>query len=373
MHMHGLDRLPPHSLEAEEALLSGCFNGYCPDEIFDILCPEDFYRTGHQIIFREIKNLKNKKLAIDFVSVCDALRVAGEVEKVGGVSSIVQMMECPVAVNSERYAKIIKTASTARNLINTAYKIAESAYDISIDTVSDIIDSAQQRILSIEAPSHGCEAVHIKDIIADTIDRCELASTQNGVTGLTTGLKDVDFFLGGFQPSDLIILAARPSMGKTALAMNIAEKCGVPVVVFSLEMDKEKLSFRMLSGKSNINLTRLTTGRLIPSDWEGLTGAAERLSEIPLYIDDSPGLHYSEIKRRARVAAKKFGVKVIIIDYLQLMRGDNSGLATAYTRSFLSASLTFSALAVSVIFSYSIRAGHSAQNSIMVPDLIKQS
>ena len=321
--MNYLDRLPPQNIEAEEGLLSSCLNGYNPDEIFDILQPSDFYRRSYEIIFGHIKNLKNKKQPIDLVTVSTACRNAGELEKVGGISSIVGIMNNPVAVNSEHYARIIKTASTARNLLQAAYKIADESYSITADNISEVLDSVQQKILSVEAPGQKCEAVHIRDIINESIDHCELASTMNGVTGLSTGLKDVDFILGGLQPSDLIILAARPAMGKTALCMNIVEKCGAPALVFSLEMDKEKLSFRMLAGKSNINLTRLTTGRLIPEDWEGLTRAAERLSDLPIFIDDSPSLHYSEIRRRARVMFKQFGIKLIVIDYLQLMRGDS--------------------------------------------------
>jgi len=315
-------RLPPQNLEAEQEFLSGCLNGYCPDEIFDILCPDDFYRSAHQIIFRHIKNLHNKKQPIDFVTIVTACSASGELEMVGGASYIASILNVPIAINQEHYARIIKTAATARRLLETAYRIAESAYSITIDDISEVLDAAQQKILSIEAPNQQCEAVHIRDIITETIDRCELASTQNGVTGITTGLREVDNILGGLQPSDLIILAARPAMGKTALSMNIVERCGVPAIVFSLEMDKEKLSFRMLAGKSKINLTRLTTGRLIRDDWTGLADAAERLSVLPIYIDDSPSLHYSEIRRRARVASKKFGIKLVVIDYLQLMRGD---------------------------------------------------
>ena len=317
------DRLPPQNTEAEEALLSACLHGYNPDEIFDILKPDDFYRRTYQILFRHISNLKNKKQPIDLVTVTDSLRNAGEAEKVGGVTSIVMIMETPLTANQEYCARIIKTASTARKLIQAAYKIAEDSHSISIDNISEVLDSVQQKILSIEAPNQQCEAVHIRDIINESINHCEQASTMNGVTGLTTGLKDLDYILGGLQPSDLIILAARPAMGKTALCMNIAERCGVPVLVFSLEMDKEKLSFRMLAGKSNINLTRLTTGRLIPEDWEGLTNAAMKLSDLPIYVDDSPSLHYSEIRRRSRLMSKKVGIKLIVVDYLQLMRGDN--------------------------------------------------
>jgi len=212
--MNYLDRLPPQNIEAEEALLSACLHGYNPDEVFDILRPDDFYRTAYQVLFRHIANLKNKKQTIDLVTVSEALRRADELEKVGGISSIVQIMESPVAVCTEHYARIIKTASTARNLMQIAFKIADTAYEITIDNISEVLDASQQRILSVEAPNQACEAVHIKDIILESIDHCEQASTMNGVTGLTTGLRELDFILGGLQPSDLIILAARPAMGK---------------------------------------------------------------------------------------------------------------------------------------------------------------
>lgn len=317
-----LDRLPPQNLEAEEELLSGCLNGHHPDEIFDILSPDDFYRTSHKIIFGHIKSLFSSKQPIDFVTVCDKCRAADDLEKIGGVSSIAAILNVPMAVSMEHYARIIKTSATARRLMHLAYDIAKTSYEITIDNISEVIEAAQQKILSIESTMSKTEAVQLKDVIMSCLDWCEEASMKNGVTGLTTGLLDLDRILGGLQPSDLIILAARPSMGKTALAMNIAEKCGVPVLVFSHEMDKEKLSFRMLAGKSNINLTRLMTGRLIPEDWSNLTDAAGTLSDLPVFIDETPSLHYSEVKRRARVMFKKHGIKMVIVDYLQLMRGD---------------------------------------------------
>lgn len=320
--MNYTDRLPPQNIEAEEGLLSGCLNGYYPEDIFDILTPADFYRKNHQIIFEQIKNLFLKKQPIDFVTISDACRHAGELERIGGISSIAQIMETPIAVSQTHYAHVIKTAATARRLLETAYRIADESYSITTDNISEVLDSVQEKILSIETPNQQCEAVHIRDIISESIDHCELAATMNGVTGLTTGLNEVDFILGGLQPSDLIILAARPAMGKTSMAMNIVERCGVPALVFSLEMDKEKLSFRMLAGKSKVNLTRLTTGRMIPEDWSEVTDAAAKLSELPIFIDDSPSLHFSEVRRRSRVMFKKAGIKLVVIDYLQLMRGD---------------------------------------------------
>jgi replicative DNA helicase len=317
-------RLPPQDIEAEQALLSACISGYIQEEIFDFLSPDDFYRKSHNVIFKAIKTLHAKKQPIDFVTVVHELKSNGELEHSGGVDHIIRILDFPLAVNPVQYAKIIKTMATARRLVFASYKCADEAYSITVDNIQEVLDGIQHKVMAIEQPDGTSESsTPISHVVSKNLDRYELAAKNNGVTGIPTGLADLDRILGGLQPADLIILAARPSMGKSALAMNITERCGKPVLVFSMEMPEEQLGDRSLAGASKINLSRLRMGRLSHTDWNDLSIAAEKISALPVFIDDSPALHYSEIRRRSRLAFKKHGIQLVVIDYLQLMRGDS--------------------------------------------------
>lgn len=316
-------RLPPQDLDAEQALLSACFSGYIKDEVFDILSPDDFYRMSHNAIFKAMKLLYTKKQPIDFVTVIHCLKASGELEHSGGIDYIAKILDIPLAVNPIQYSRIIKAMATARRLIFSAYKCADEAYAITVDNIQEVLDGIQHKIMAIEQNDNSGEnSTPISSIVSSNLDRYELAAKNNGVTGTPTGLSDLDRILGGLQPADLVILAARPSMGKSALAMNISERCGKPVMIFSLEMPEEQLVDRAIAGASKINLSRLRMGRLSHTDWNDLSIASEKVSAFPIFIDDSPSLHYSEIRRRSRLAYKKHGIQLIVIDYLQLMRGD---------------------------------------------------
>ena len=260
---------------------------------------------------------RNPEKPLEMAEVMTALQREGV-----SLSVIPELDLEPMAVNIARVAGIIKENAVLRRTIETSMAGIKAMMTCNSDA-AEIIDDYQRKILSIEiSGGAACEASSISDLVNESLDRYELAATKGGVTGLPTGLCDLDAVLGGLQPSDLIILAARPSMGKTAFALNIAERCGVPALVFSLEMSKNQLSDRSLSGRARINLTRLTTGKLYADDWERLNQAAGEISPLPIYIDDSPSLHFSEVRRRARIAYKRHGIRLVVIDYLQLMRGD---------------------------------------------------
>ena len=238
------------------------------------------------------------------------------------MSVLAELQETPMAVSIAKVAWIIKEKAVLRKTIEISLAGIKAMMTCNGDA-AEVLDAYQRKILSIEISGRvECEASSMASLVDESLDRYELAVTKGGATGLPTGLSDLDAVSGGLQNSNLIILAARPGMGKTALALNIAKSCKVPAFFFSLEMSKSQLSDRMLSGKSKINLNRLTTGKLYADDWDRLNRAAAEVSELPIFIDDSPALHFSEVSRRARLAYKRHGVRLVIIDYLQLVRGD---------------------------------------------------
>lgn len=312
----------PHDTEAESsALAAGLFDTQSLIELLDLLSPEDFYLSQHQKIFKVLKNAAPKTPSdrFEMAVVMSGLRSEGV-----SLSVVPELQNTPMAVDLKRIAGIIKEKSVLRKTIAVSMAGIKDMMSSNGDA-AEVIDAYQRKILSIEisvGPEY--EASSISDIVNAEIDHYEAAATMGGVTGIPTGLVDLDAVLGGLHPSDLIVLAARPSMGKTALAVNIAENCKVPVLIFSLEMAENQLARRMLSGRAKINLTRLTTGKLYVDDWERLNRAAGEVSEMQIYVDDSPALHFSEVNRRARFAYKRHGVRLIVIDYLQLMRGDST-------------------------------------------------
>lgn len=306
----------PHDKDAEESLLAACLiDKTSLVDSLDLLQPDDFYSARNQKLFQCMKECE---------PVIEPAVLLSKIQSAGLSATILaDLQNVPMAVDVKAVAGIIKEKSGVRKAIEISLSGINKLMSSNGDAAS-VLDAYQQSVLGIDTGcgGHG-EAMHIGSIINDNIDRYEHAATMKGVSGVTTGLGDLDFILGGLQPSDLIILAARPSMGKTALAMNIVERCGVPALVFSLEMSRGQLVDRHLSSRSKINLTRLTTGRLAGSDWDVLSAAADHGSRLPVYIDDSPSLHFSEIRRRSRLEYKKHGIRLIVIDYLQLIRGDS--------------------------------------------------
>lgn len=314
--MINFDQPMPHDTEAEASLLSACLlDEQSLVDSMDCLTQHDFYSDKHQKIFQCLKECAPRIEHSVFLAKLQASGLSA--------TTIVYLHETPMAIDIKTISGIIKDKANVRKAIELSMDGIKRLMSCNGDA-AEALDAYQQRIIGMDISGDGQgEATHISAIISENVDRYEAAATMKGVTGISTGLGDLDFILGGLQPSDLIILAARPSMGKTALAMNIATKCGVPALVFSLEMSKSQLVDRCLSGKSKINLTKLTTGRLGANDWNDLNNAAEQVSELPVFVDDAPSLHFSEIRRRSRIAYKQHGIKLIVIDYLQLMRGDS--------------------------------------------------
>jgi replicative DNA helicase len=321
-----LYHLPPQSIEAEESLLSAILldNNTLLD-VVEILAVADFYRTAHQKIYAAIIELFDKGEPIDLVTLANNLKEKGQLEGVGGASYLARLVDAiPLAVNAQHYAKIIADKASLRRLIEKANAIAKRCYD-DRGNVDDVIDFAEASIFEISERKTSQSFFPISRLIIRNIETLEEnQGNKSLVTGVPMGFGLLDNLTSGLQKSDLIILAARPSMGKTALALNIARNAAVdsqiPVAVFSLEMSKEQLSLRMLCAEARLDSSRLRGGFFSMADWHRLTDAAGILSESPIYIDDSPSLSAMEIRAKARRLKMDKNIGLVIIDYLQLMK-----------------------------------------------------
>jgi len=325
-----LYHIPPQSLEAEESLLSAILiDNSTLFDILDLLKPEDFYRSAHQKIFAAIIQLFAKNEPVDLVTLTNILRENGHLDEIGGASFLASLVdEVPLAVNVQHYAKIIHDKACLRRLIEKANLITQQCFQ-DRGNVADIIDFAESSIFEISENKIKPAFYPISQLIEDNIDTLEeRQGNKSLVTGVSTGFADLDNLTSGFQKSDLIILAGRPSMGKTALALNIAKSVAVdsniPVAIFSIEMAKEQLSMRMLCSEARIDSARLRSGFFGKEDWFKLTDAAGILSDAPLYIDDSPDISAMEIRAKARRLKMDKDIGLIIIDYLQLMKTRSS-------------------------------------------------
>lgn len=331
-------KIMPNSIEAEESLISGMLidNKTLP-EVIDILAPEDFYRTAHQKIFAGIIKLYAKKEPIDLVTLPTILKDIGTLSEIGGATYLVTLVETvPLAVNPEHYAKIIKRASVARQLIDAANEIAKSAYD-SNGNIVDVLDEAQSKIININFDMDSDNFFSVSDLIPKRIDQYEEMSKQKRVLGIQTGFSELDILTGGLKGSKFIVIAARPRIGKTALMMNMATnmaKSGHKVGIFSIEMDKEELIDRLISSKSGVNSIKLSSGQGIGGEeWNKINYAAERIYEYPIIVDDTGGLKIQELKRRARKMVKA-GIEIIFIDQLSKIRG-GKGKSEYEQRSYI--------------------------------------
>lgn len=319
--------VPPQNIEAEEALLSAVLvdNDVLLD-IIDVLQYNDFYRSSHQKIFAAVTDLFNRGEPVDLVTLANHLTSKGELEDCGGASYLSKLLDAvPVAVNAQHYAKIIHGKASLRRLIEKANAITKRCYQQQGE-VDDIIDFAERSVFEISEDKASQAYFALSRIIDANIRALEeKQGSRSLVTGVTTGFTQLDRLTSGFQDSDLIILAARPSMGKTALALNIARHAAidgnVPVAVFSLEMSKEQLSLRMLCAEASIDSSRLRGGFFSMDDWGRITDAAGDLSDAPIYIDDSPSISAMEIRAKARRLKMDKNIGLIVIDYLQLMQG----------------------------------------------------
>ena len=327
-------RLPPHSVEAEQAVLGSLLlSNAAWDRIADVVTESDFYRADHRVLWRAIVRLVEDTKPADVLTVSEALKVTGEIQDVGGLSYLHQLASgTPSAANIRRYAEIVRERSIMRQLAEVGTNIADSAYSPQGREAKQLLDEAETRILEIgEKGGRSSESfAKMSEVLAEVMSRLdELHKNPASVTGKATGFVDLDEMTTGFQDGDLIIVAGRPSMGKTALALNFAEHIALdlklPVLVFSMEMGGTQLATRLLGSVGKVDAQKLRTGRLDPPDWDRLGMALGRLNEAPLLIDESPALNPLELRARARRKWREYGgLGLIVVDYLQLMQGSDS-------------------------------------------------
>ncbi|WP_211062415.1 replicative DNA helicase [Heyndrickxia faecalis] len=321
------DRIPPQNIEAEQAVLGAIFLE--PSAFItasEILTAEDFYRNAHQKIFQVFAKLNDAGKAVDLVTVAEELSATRQLEDAGGLSYLSELAaSVPTAANIAYYAGIVAEKALLRRLIRTATHIAQEGYTRE-DDVDELLDEAERSIMEVAQRKNAGDFKHIKDVLVSTYDNIEMLHNRKGdVTGIPTGFYELDRMTAGFQRNDLIIVAARPSVGKTAFALNIAQnvgtKTGENVAIFSLEMGAEQLVMRMLCAEGNIDAQRLRTGALTDEDWRKLTMAMGSLSNSGIYIDDTPGVRVTEIRSKCRRLKQEHGLGMVVIDYLQLIQG----------------------------------------------------
>ena len=324
-----LHKLPPQNIEAEQSVLGAVLiENDAIDKLTGVLDPggEDFYRDAHRKIFKAMRSLKDKENEpIDLVTLPDVLKNMGALESVGGVSYLTALVEStPTAANIVYYAKIVRENALLRKLINSSTEIVTRCYN-GREKIDDLVDDAEKIIFEVAQDKTKQSVYPIKALTSHTFKLIEnLSKNDSHVTGVPTGFDKFDELTSGLQPSDLIVIAGRPSMGKTAFCLNIAQntaEAGNPVVIFSLEMSKEQLMQRLLAARAKVDLYRLRSGKLKDEDWNKLTTAIGILHESPIFIDDTPAQSVLEIKAKARRLARQDGIKLVIVDYLQLMRG----------------------------------------------------
>lgn len=326
-----IGRMPPHSIDAEQAVLGAIIiNSRAINDVSSILLPGDFYREAHRIVFEAMLEMSYKGSPIDMLSLSEFLRDKNLFEKVGGVAFITHLSNIsPSAANATYYAKIVKDKALLRNLINAASDIADSAFAGSDDIVN-LLDNAERKVLAISASHDTGSAVPVKSLLKEAIGRIEMAyEAKGGLTGLPSGFDDLDRLTSGLQPSDLILLAARPSMGKTALTLNLAANVALrkkkSVAFFSLEMSSIQLLMRLISSESGVDSKQIQRGDVSPDEWAAIMGACDNLYNAPIYIDDNSNINVAELRSRARRIQSEHGLDLIIIDYLQLMQGRHTG------------------------------------------------
>lgn len=326
-----LDRIPPQNVEAEQAVLGAMLiEREAISKVAELLRSEDYYREAHRLIYNAMIELFNKNDAVDMVTVIEFLRKEDKLEAAGGIAYVTSLANSvPTAANVLYHARIVEEKALLRQLINAATNIAGMGYEGS-EEVTGILDSAEKMILAVSSRKMGGDFTPIKSIIFEAFNKIEqLYASKGSITGLPTGFKDLDRLTSGLQPSDLILIAARPSMGKTAFVLNIAQHIGIAekkaVAFFSLEMSKEQLVQRMLCAESAIDSQRLRIGELEAKDWTKLVSGADRLSAAPIFIDDTAGITVMEMRSKARRLKIEYDLQLIIIDYLQLMQGSSKG------------------------------------------------
>ncbi|BBI36773.1 replicative DNA helicase [Cohnella abietis] len=321
------DRIPPQNLEAEQAVLGAILlESEALITSMERLKAEDFYSVSHQRIFDGMVALNDDNEPIDLVTLTARLQDLGQMDEIGGVMYLAKLANSvPTAANVEYYAQIVEEKSILRRLIRTATQIVSNGYATE-DDVGVLLNDAEARIMEISSRRSATGFISIRDVLMEVFEKVEfLYNHKGGVSGIPSGFIDLDKMTNGFQPNDLIIVAARPSVGKTAFALNIAQNVAVrsteTVAIFSLEMSAPQLVQRIICAESNVDATRMRTGHLEGDDWEKLSMAIGALSEAQIYIDDTPGITVSDIRAKCRRLKKEKGLGMILIDYLQLIQG----------------------------------------------------
>jgi replicative DNA helicase len=332
-------KLPPHSVEAEQSVLGGLLlEASALDKITDLMTADDFYRQEHRLIFRQIVRLSEQAKPVDVITVAEALEIAGELDKVGGLPYLGGLAQnVPSAANIRRYGEIVRERSIMRKLAEVGTDIASSAYNPTGRDAAQLLDEAESKVFEIaEAGSKGKQGfIAMPPLLSQVVERIETLYARDNpsdITGTATGFTDLDRMTSGLQPGDLVIIAGRPSMGKTALAINIAENVAMdtklPVAIFSMEMAATQLAMRMLGSVGKLNQHDLRTGRLQDDDWGRLTHALGKLNDAPIHIDESAALSSLDLRARSRrLHRQNNGLGLIVVDYLQLM-SSNAGKAS---------------------------------------------
>ena len=338
-------KVPPHNLEAEQAVLGGVLlNNDAMNQLMDILSSDDFYRGAHATIFEGMALLYNESEPIDVITLSEVLTRTNQVETVGGIDYLAVLVQSvSTSAGIVYHAKIIKHASVRRRLISECSNISELCFQ-GQDDAEDLLEKAEQTIFNIAESQIKEGFQSLNQVIKGSMERVVKAGESEGfLTGVTTGFEHFDRLTAGLQPSDLIIVAGRPSMGKTALALNVgynaAKNTKKGVAVFSLEMSKQQLGIRLLGFESRIDATRLRTGRLKKHEWQELIDSADRLSEIPIFIDDSSAISVLEMKAKCRRLKKKGELGLVIVDYMQLIHGRRSAESRQLEMSEISRAL----------------------------------
>src|SRR5512132_2719210 len=353
-------KLPPHSLEAEQSVLGGLMlDNDAADKIGDVVSADDFYSDAHRIVYRHIVQLIADGKPADVVTVSEALSSTQKLDYVGGLSYLGALAQnVPTSANIRHYADIVRERSILRQLASTAGEIADTAYNPLGRSAKEILDQAEAKVLHIaEQGARGQQQfAPIGELLVGVVERIEALFNRDDpseVTGIPTGFSDLDRMTSGMQPGDLVVVAGRPSMGKTAFALNIGEhvalSAGLPVAVFSMEMGASQLAVRMIGSVGRLDQQKLRTGRLASDDWERLSSALGRLNEAPILIDETPALNGIEVRSRARRLMKQYGkLGLVIVDYLQLMQASSQGENRATEISEISRSMKSLAKELSV-------------------------
>ncbi len=326
--MEDINRIPPHSVESEQSILGSIIlDKEAIITVAETIQPMDFYKAAHKIIYESILKLNSNNEPIDLITLIEELRKEGHLDSIGGISYLTSLSTIvPTTSNVKYYANIVKEKSVMRQLIKASNEIINLGYDASTD-VQEILDKAEKNIFDISQEKSGDDIQPINVVLQDTFEMIEkLCTDKSEVTGITTGFADLNKKINGLQRTDLILLAARPAMGKTAFSLNLVQNAALKgdasVAVFSLEMSKEQLVQRMLSAQSNVELSKIKTGNLGESDWPRIIDGMAVLSEANIFIDDTPGIKISEIRSKCRRLKIEKGLDLILIDYLQLMDGE---------------------------------------------------